>query len=78
MERVELISVMIKALPVFRTSINLTQEQLAFKLGISRQTVVSIENGKQKMSWTVFLALMFIFNEHIESRRLIDAYNLKF
>jgi predicted transcriptional regulator len=42
----EYISCMIKNLPVLRASIGFTQEQLGTKLGVSRQTIVVIEDEK--------------------------------
>lgn len=43
-------------LQTIRTRNHLTQDQLAFKAGISRRTITAIEHGKNEPS--VFLALM--------------------
>lgn len=50
------------ALPKLRKMNNLTQQDLAEIIGVSRQTITNIENGKTKMQWASFLAIMFIFS----------------
>lgn len=61
-------------LPVLRSTINITQEDLAEAVGISRQTYNAIEGGKRKMSWNTYLALLMFFDynprTHIMIRRL--------
>lgn len=56
------ISCLTKELPFLRKMNHLTQKDLAEILGISRQTITNIESGSSKMKWSVFLAIMFIFN----------------
>lgn len=48
-------------LKVLRSSAGLTQEELAKRVGVSRQTITSIENGKMQPSTTLFLALVGLF-----------------
>ena len=50
----------------FRTKHGMTQEELAEKISITRQTIISIEKGNYTPS--VLLALKFakIFNFHVE------------
>lgn len=57
----EFIARMIKNLPVLRASVDLTQEQLGAKLGVSRQTIVAIENGKSPLTWSLYLAMICVF-----------------
>ena len=45
-------------LPVLRAKVRISQETLAKKIGISRQTYSSIETGKREATWTTFLALV--------------------
>ena len=40
----------------------LTQKDLADILGVSRQTITNIESGSSKMKWSLFLAIIFIFD----------------
>ena len=48
-------------LKVLRSSAGLTQEELANRVGVARQTITSIENGKMQPSTTLFLALVGLF-----------------
>ena len=50
-------------LPVLRAKARISQEDIASKIGISRQTYSSIETGKREMSWTTFLALIAFFSK---------------
>ena len=51
-------------LPVLRARVGLSQEAIADKIGISRQTYSSIETGKREMAWTTFLALAAFFQNN--------------
>ena len=53
-------------LKVFRAMHDLTQESLAGKLGVTRQTVVSIENGKYDPSINLAFRISRLFNVTIE------------
>lgn len=57
----QLIKALKNDLPVLRARIGLSQEAIADKIGISRQTYSSIETGKREMGWTTFLALVAFF-----------------
>jgi len=72
----EYINRMVKNLPVLRASVNLTQEQLGAKLGVSRQTIVAIENGKNPLTWSLYLAMVCVFNCFDESDDLIEKLSL--
>ena len=45
----------------YRTQQKLSQEKLAELIGVTRQTVLAVENGKRDMTWTMFLAFSFLF-----------------
>lgn len=47
---------------VFRKQLNETQEDLADKLGVSRQTIISIEKGKYNPS----ILLAFKISKHFD------------
>ena len=53
-------------LKVYRAIHDLTQESLAQKLGVTRQTVVSIENGKYDPSINLAFRIAKLFNVKIE------------
>jgi putative transcriptional regulator len=53
-------------LKVFRAMHDLTQEELADKLGVTRQTVVSLEIGKYDPSIGLAFRIARLFNVKIE------------
>jgi putative transcriptional regulator len=53
-------------LKVFRAMHDLTQEELANKLGVTRQTVVSLEIGKYDPSIGLAFRIARLFNVRIE------------
>jgi len=53
-------------LKVFRAMHNLTQEELSAKLGVTRQTVVSLENGRYDPSIGLAFRISRLFNVKIE------------
>lgn len=58
-------------LSVFRAKLDISQDILADKLGITRQTLSALENGTRSMTWSVFLALILIFFRNEETKRLL-------
>ena len=54
-----------------RTNMDLTQESLAKKVGVSRQTINAIENEKYNPSLELALKLGEIFDEPVE-----DIFNI--
>jgi len=67
---------MVKNLPVLRAAIGLTQEQLGAKIGVSRQTIVAIENEKSSLSWSLYLAMACVFGQYDETKVLLDKLDL--
>ena len=49
---------------VLRARVGLSQEAIANKIGISRQTYSSIETGKREIAWTTSLALVAFFQNN--------------
>ena len=47
-----------------------SQEELASVIGVTRQTILSVENGKRDMTWTMFLALSFVFLGNENARKV--------
>ncbi|ASB87498.1 helix-turn-helix transcriptional regulator [Bacillus sonorensis] len=56
-----------------RTSFNMTQEELAKKLNVSRQTVISLEKGKYKPSLVLAHKLAQIFECLIEDLFIFEG-----
>ena len=67
---------MVKNLPVLRASVRLSQRQLAEKIGITRQSMVSIETHKRPLSWSLYLALVLVFYHFEDSKKLMENYEL--
>jgi putative transcriptional regulator len=53
-------------LKIYRATYNLTQEQLAEKIGVSRQTVIAIENDKYLPSLKLALKIARLFKVRVE------------
>lgn len=49
-----------------RKKLKLTQEELAKKLGVTRQTIISIEQGKYIASLPLALKMAMVFNVPVE------------
>ena len=67
---------MAENLKVLRNKRNLTQDELATKIGISRQTLMNIENKKRDMSWTTFIALITIFRAESSTSDLLEHFRI--
>ena len=48
----------------FRKDLGETQEDLAFKIGVSRQTIISIEKGK----YNPYILLAFKISKHFDKK----------
>jgi len=59
-QKEEIINALAENLPVLRSKLGLSQEELAKKIGVTRQTIINIEKNK-KMGWTTALALLMVF-----------------
>ena len=62
--REKLISEMILLLPKFRQELGLSQTEFGEKVGVSRQTISSIERGTQELSWSNYLSILMFLNIH--------------
>ncbi|MBQ2910989.1 MAG: helix-turn-helix transcriptional regulator [Clostridia bacterium] len=71
-----LIKNMTENLPMLRTKLGLTQEELAAKIGISRSTVVSIETKKRDMTWNTFLSLILLFTKNENTNKLLNVLEI--
>lgn len=71
-----LIANMTDNLMVLRNKLRLTQVDLAGKVGISRQTLVNIENKKRDMAWNTFVALVCVFRENESTSGLLEHFDI--
>jgi len=74
--REELIKNMTENLPMLRTRLGLTQEELADKIGVSRSTILSIENNKREMTWNTFLSLILLFTKNETTNKLLNILEI--
>ena len=71
-----LIQNMTENLPMLRTRLGFTQEELAEKIGVSRSTVLSIENKKREMTWNTFLSLVLLFIKNENTNKLLNVLEI--
>lgn len=67
---------MAENLAMLRTKLDLTQEQLANLIGVSRHTIMQVENTRAKLSWNNFLSLLLIFTKNSETDRLLNILEI--
>lgn len=70
-EKGSLITRLVEELPVLRTKLGLSQDEMGNMLGISRQTYSTIETKRRKMSWPLFLSLILIFDYNDQTHNYI-------
>ena len=75
-QRKTLIGNMADNLPTLRKKLNLSQEELASLIGVSRSTMACIENRKREMSWNTFLSLILIFTKNRETDKLLNVMEI--
>ena len=72
----EMVATLTKALPHFRSTLGLSQHAFGSKIGVSRQTISSIERGEYQMPWTIFLAIIYFLkvnNGAIKPENMTDV-----
>lgn len=75
-EKQELIYRLTKQLRTMRLLCGLSQTDLAEMIGVTRQTILILENGKREMTWTMFLALFFVFSGNHMTRKMLVESNI--
>ena len=68
----KLISILTDDLKMLRTKAGLTQQELASKLGVTRNLYAMIERSEHKMTWSNFLAFLLVFRSNPKTLRVID------
>lgn len=71
-----LINNMTENLPVLRARLNMTQEDLANKIGLSRGTIISIENNKRPMTWATFMSMILLFSHNERTSKLLEVMDI--
>ena len=68
----QLIDILTKELRVLRAKARVSQQELANRMGVSRQTYGMIETEKQRMTWNHFMALLLLFRSNEGTAEIID------
>ena len=74
--RQELCKLMASNLSTLRAKASITQDELADRLGLSRQTISAIENEKREMLWSTFSILIMFFARNNEIKLLMIAMGI--
>lgn len=69
----ELIDKFIYELPILRARIDMTQDEISEIAGLSRQTYSAIETRKRKMTWSNFMAILFVFYFNPATRDSVES-----
>lgn len=68
-EKRKLQTCLAKNLKTLRSACGWSQETLASVIGVTRQTILAVENGKRDMTWTMFLAFSLVFLGNEKTRK---------
>lgn len=58
-----------------RTKAEITQEEIASMIGISRQTYYAIETRRRSMSWNTYLSLLLFFDTNVATHSMLRDIN---
>lgn len=75
-EKDELISVLTPELVLLRTKAEISQEDLASIVGISRQTYGAIERKTRKMTWNTYLSLIMFYDYNQKTHSMIHSMGI--
>lgn len=71
MTKEQLIHLLSGKIKIIRTEMGYTQEQMAEVIGISKKTLVQIEKGRTKASWTAIVALVALHRDSITIQSIL-------
>ncbi len=75
-ERDSFISTLTPNLTVLRTKAEISQEELANLIGISRQTYSAIERKVRKMAWSTYLSLVLFYDHNQKTHKMIRQLSI--
>ena len=61
-------------LPVLRARLDVSQEEVATKIGVSRQSYNSYETKKRPMPWSVCIALIVYFSSNSKTQEMLKEH----
>lgn len=75
-EKDKFIATLTANLPALRTQAEISQEDLANLIGVSRQTYSVIERKIRRMAWSTYLSLVFFFDHNQKTHRMIRQLSI--
>lgn len=63
-------------LPVLRAKLGASQEELAMRIGLSRNMLACIETKKREMSWITFVAISLLFLQNEKTAPIFQSLNI--
>ncbi len=72
----EHIAKLTECLPMLRAQAGVTQETVADRVGIARQTYSAIECGKKPMSWNTFMSLILLLRANEKTKDIIKILGI--
>jgi DNA-binding XRE family transcriptional regulator len=70
-DKEKLISALTPELALLRTKAEVSQDELAMMIGVSRQTYGAIERQARRMTWNTFLSLIMFYDYNQKTHQLI-------
>ncbi len=75
-EKDRFIATLTPNLAILRTQAEISQEEVANLIGISRQTYSAIERKVRRMSWNTYLSLVLFYDHNQKTHRLLRHLSL--
>ena len=75
-EKDEFIAMLTANLSALRTQAEISQEELANLIGISRQTYSAIERKIRRMAWSTYLSLVLFFDHNHKTHKMIRMLHI--
>jgi DNA-binding XRE family transcriptional regulator len=72
----ELCRLLASNLPTLRTKSNISQNELADRLGFTRQTFSAIEGQKRDMQWSTFAAIAMFLSKDYEVNHMMSILGI--
>lgn len=70
-EKANFIAMLTPHLAILRTQADISQEELANLIGVSRQTYSAVERKIRKMSWNTYLSLTFFYDHNRKTHKML-------
>ena len=70
-EKDRFIDMLTPHLPILRAQADISQEEIANLLGVSRQTYSAIERKVRRMSWNTYLSLVLFFDHNQNTHKML-------